>query len=175
MSRRCASGSSRRCATRSEASFVPSRVLVAGASGYTGALAARLVDRHPELELAAVTSRSDVGRSLAELYPRHRVDRVLEELDLDRHADVDAAIVAYPHGAAAPVVAALRERGVRGVDLSADVRLRDVAAFEEWYVEHPARELLDEAVYGLPELHRDRLADPALVANPRCYPTPTLL
>jgi N-acetyl-gamma-glutamyl-phosphate reductase len=151
------------------------RILVAGASGYTGALAARLVDRHPELELAGVTSRSDVGRSLAELYPRHRVDRVLEELDLDRHADVDAAIVAYPHGAAATVVAALRERGVAVVDLSADFRLRDVAVYEEWYVEHPAPELLAEAVYGLPELHRDRLADAALVANPGCYPTATLL
>src|SRR3954463_15467522 len=100
-------------------SCVARSVLVAGASGYTGALAARLVDRHPELELAAVTSRSDVGRSLADLYPRHRVDRVLEELDLDRHADVDAAIIAYPHGAAAPLGASLRGRGVRGVGLAA--------------------------------------------------------
>jgi N-acetyl-gamma-glutamyl-phosphate reductase len=154
---------------------VARRVLVAGASGYAGALAARLVDRHPELELAAVTSRSDVGRSLAELYPRHRVGRELEELDLDRHADVDAAIVAYPHGAAAPVVAALRERGVPVVDLSADFRLRDLATYEEWYVEHPAPALLDEAVYGLPELHRVELAGAQLVANPGCYPTATLL
>jgi N-acetyl-gamma-glutamyl-phosphate reductase len=154
---------------------VARRILVAGASGYTGALAARLVERHPELELAAVTSRSDVGRSLAELYPRHRVDRELEELDLDRHGDVDAAIVAYPHGAAAPVVAALRERGVPVVDLSADFRLRDVAVYEEWYVEHPAPALLDEAVYGLPELRRDELAGATLVANPGCYPTATLL
>ena len=76
----------------------------------------------------------------------------LEELDLDRHADVDAAIVAYPHGAAAPLVAELRERGVRVVDLSADFRLRDAAVYEEWYREHPAPELLAEAVYGLPEL-----------------------
>ena len=158
----------------SRPSAVP-RILVAGASGYTGALAARLVDRHPELELAAVTSRSDVGRSLAELYPRHRVDRVLEELDLDRHGDVDAAIVAYPHGAAAPVVAALRERGVAVCDLSADFRLRDVDTYEQWYVEHPARELLAEAVYGLPELHRDQIAGARLVANPGCYPTATLL
>ena len=151
------------------------RVLVAGASGYTGALAARLVDRHPELELSAVTSRSDVGRSLAELYPRHRVDRVLEELDLDRHGDVDAAIVAYPHGAAAPVVAALRARGVAVCDLSADFRLRDADVYERWYVAHPARELLAEAVYGLPELRREQIAGAQLVANPGCYPTATLL
>ena len=152
-----------------------SRVLVAGASGYTGALAARLVDRHPELELAAVSSRSDVGRSLAELYPRHRVDRVLEELDLDRHGDVDAAIVAYPHGAAAETVRELHERGVKVVDLSADFRIRDVAVYEEWYVEHPAPELVPEAVYGLPELRRDEIAGATLVANPGCYPTATLL
>jgi N-acetyl-gamma-glutamyl-phosphate reductase len=154
---------------------VARRVLVAGASGYTGALAARLVDRHPELELAFVTSRSDVGRRLDELYPRHRVALVLEELDLDRHGDVDAAIVAYPHGAAAPVVAALRARGVPVVDLSADFRLRDVDVYEEWYVEHPAPELLDEAVYGLPELRRTELAGAGLVANPGCYPTATLV
>jgi N-acetyl-gamma-glutamyl-phosphate reductase len=154
---------------------VASRVLVAGASGYTGALAARLVDRHPELELAAVTSRSDVGRSLAELYPRHRVDRELEELDLSRHGDVDAAIVAYPHGAAAETVRDLRARGAKVVDLSADFRLRDVAVYEEWYVEHPAPELVPGAVYGLPELHRLEIAGAGLVANPGCYPTATLL
>jgi len=154
---------------------VASRVLVAGASGYTGALAARLVERHPELDLAYVTSRSDVGLRLSDLYPRHRVDRVLEELDLDRHADVDAAIVAYPHGAAAETVAQLRARGVPVVDLSADFRLRDVGVYEEWYVEHPAPELVAEAVYGLPELHRPELEGATLVANPGCYPTATLL
>src|SRR3954464_784258 len=106
------------------------RVLVAGASGYTGALAARLVDRHPELELAAVTSRSDVGRSLDELYPRHRVARELAELAVERQGGVEAAIVAYPHGAAAETVAALRARGVKVIDLSADFRLRDRATYE---------------------------------------------
>jgi N-acetyl-gamma-glutamyl-phosphate reductase len=120
---------------------VPS-VLVAGASGYTGALAARLLHRHPDFELAAVTSRNDAGRRLDDLYPYHRVPLTLEELDLDRHGDVDAAIVAYPHGAAAPVVAALRAKGVKVVDLSADFRLRDRAEYEHWYVEHPHPELL---------------------------------
>ena len=150
-------------------------VLVAGASGYTGALTARLIHRHPAFELAAVTSRSDAGRRLDELYAYHRVPLVLEELDLDRHGEVDAAIVAYPHGAAAPVVAALRERGVKVVDLSADFRLRDVEVYEQWYVDHPHPELLAEAVYGLPELHRERIRGADLVANPGCYPTATLL
>jgi N-acetyl-gamma-glutamyl-phosphate reductase len=153
---------------------VPSAI-VAGASGYAGALAARLVDRHPRFELAAATSRSDVGRALDDLYPYHRVPLVREELDLDRHGEADAAVVAYPHGAAAPVVAALRERGVKVVDLSADFRLRDVAVYEDWYVPHPHPELLAAAVYGLPELRRSEIAGAPLVANPGCYPTAALL
>jgi N-acetyl-gamma-glutamyl-phosphate reductase len=151
-------------------------VLVAGASGYAGALAARLVERHPRLELAAVTSRSDVGRPLRALYPHHRVDKVLEELDVDgAHGEVDAAIVAYPHGAAAPAVAALRARGVKVVDLSADFRLRSQATYEEWYVEHTAPALLPDAVYGLPERYREELRGADLVANPGCFPTAAVL
>jgi N-acetyl-gamma-glutamyl-phosphate reductase len=150
-------------------------VLVAGASGYTGALAARLVHRHPDLELAAVTSRSNAGRRLDDLYPQHRVPLVLDALDLDELGPVDAAIVAYPHGASAPVVAELHERGVKVVDLSADFRLRDLAVYEEFYVEHPAPQLLDEAVYGLPEVYRAEIADASLVANPGCYPTAAIL
>jgi N-acetyl-gamma-glutamyl-phosphate reductase len=152
------------------------RVLVAGASGFAGALAARLVDRHPSLQLAAVTSRSDAGRALSELYPRHRVDRVLEELDVaGAHGEVDAAIVAYPHGASAPVVAALRERGVRVVDLSADFRLNDRATYAHWYGEHGAPDLFGCGVYGLSELYADRLPAADLVANPGCFPIATLL
>jgi N-acetyl-gamma-glutamyl-phosphate reductase len=150
-------------------------VLVAGASGYAGALAARLVARHPALELAAATSRSDAGRELDELSPHHRVGVRLEELDLGRHGDVDAAIVAYPHGAAAPTVAALRARGVKVVDLSADFRLRDRATYEAWYVPHEAPELLAEAVYGLPERYREDLRGAGLVAGPGCFPTAAVL
>jgi len=88
-------------------------VLVAGASGFTGALAAQIVWRHPRLELVAVTSRSDAGKRLDSLYPRYRVPLELTELDLDQVDGVDAAIVAYPHGASAPTVAALRAGGDR--------------------------------------------------------------
>jgi N-acetyl-gamma-glutamyl-phosphate reductase len=151
------------------------RVLVAGGSGYTGALAARLIDRHPGFTLAGITSRSDVGRRLRELYPHQRVDAVLQELDVERHGDVDAAIVAYPHGAAAPVVAALRERGVRVVDLSADFRLRDRETYAHWYGEHGAPELFGTAIYGLAELYGAELAGADLVANPGCFPIATLL
>lgn len=152
-------------------------VAVLGASGYAGALAAALLHRHPRFELSAITSRSDAGTRLDALYPRHRVPLTMEELDLDRHADgLDAAVVAYPHHAAAPVVAGLRERGIRVVDLSADFRLRDLATYERWYGAHPAPALIEEAVYGIPELgYRDAIRTAGLVANPGCFPTAALL
>jgi N-acetyl-gamma-glutamyl-phosphate reductase len=150
-------------------------VNVFGAGGFAGALAAHLLHRHPEFELRALTARSDAGIRLDELYPRYRVPLELEEFDVDRHADVDAAIVAYPHGAAAPVVAALRERDVRVVDLSADFRLRDRDTYERWYGEHGAPELFGTGAYGLTELNRDAVRDADIVANPGCYPTATLL
>ncbi len=155
-------------------SCVPS-VVVVGASGYAGAIAARLLWRHPEFELMAVTAREDAGRPLNEIYPHHRVPLVLEQLDLERAAEADAALVAYPHGTAAPVVAALLERGVRVLDLSADFRLRDVAAYERWYVPHPHPELIARAVYGLTELYREQIAGAALVACPGCFPTAAIL
>ena len=154
---------------------MPPSVSVFGAAGFTGALAARLLVRHPTFELRALTARSDDGRRLDDLYPHHRVPIELEELDLDRHAEVDAAIVAYPHGAAAPLVAQLRERGVRVVDLSADFRLHDPEVYGRWYREHQAPDLLDDAVYGLPERYREQIRAADLVANPGCYPTATLL
>jgi N-acetyl-gamma-glutamyl-phosphate reductase len=151
------------------------RVLVAGASGFTGALAAQIVWRHPRLELVAVTSRSDTGRRLDDLYPRYRVPLELTELDLDDVDGVDAAIVAYPHGASAPTVAALRGLGVLVADLSADFRLRDLPTYERWYGDHGAPQLLDDAVYGLTELYREELREAKLVAVPGCYPTASVL
>ncbi len=150
-------------------------VIVAGATGFAGALAAHLLWRHPDFRLAAVTGRSELGRPLAELYPRYRVPLAIEELDLDRLDGVDAAVVAYPHAAAAPTVAALADRAIRVVDLSADFRLRSLATYERWYGPHPCPELLERAVYGLTELHRGAIADAAIVANPGCYPTASLL
>jgi N-acetyl-gamma-glutamyl-phosphate reductase len=153
---------------------VPS-VAVVGGSGYAGAIAATLAWRHPDLSLIAVTAREDAGRRLSDVYPHHRVPLVLEPFDIDRLAQADAAIVAYPHGTAAPVVAALLERGVRVVDLSADFRLRDVAVYEQWYVEHPHPELIARAVYGLTELYREQIAAATLVACPGCFPTAAIL
>jgi N-acetyl-gamma-glutamyl-phosphate reductase len=151
------------------------RVLVAGASGFTGALAAKIVWEHPRLELVAATSRGDAGRRIDEIYPRYRVPLELSELDLDRLTDIDAAIVAYPHGAAAPTVAALRAQGILVVDLSADFRLRDMDTYERWYGEHGAPELFGTGVYGLTEMYREQLREAKLVATPGCYPTASVL
>jgi len=154
---------------------VSKRVLVAGASGFTGALAAQIVWDHPGLELVAATSRGDAGKRLTDLHSRYRAEIELTELDLENLPEVDAAIVAYPHGAAAPTVAALRERGILVVDLSADFRLRDRETYERWYGQHGAPDLFGAGVYGLSELYRDELREATLVATPGCYPTASVL
>jgi N-acetyl-gamma-glutamyl-phosphate reductase len=151
------------------------RIAVLGASGYAGAIAAMLVRRHPFFELAHVTARSEAGQRLDDIHPRTRVPLELEPWDPDAQSDVDAALVCWPHRVAAPAVAALRERGVRVVDLSADFRLRDQGIYEDWYGAHGAPELFGQGVYGLPELHREAIAGADLVANPGCYPTAALL
>jgi N-acetyl-gamma-glutamyl-phosphate reductase len=151
------------------------KVAVIGAAGYGGAVAAAILWRHPSLELVAVTARSDAGRRHDDLYPRYRVPLELEEFDADSVAErAQSAVVAYPHGAAAPAVKALRERGLKIVDLSADFRL-DRERYERWYQAHAAPELLDDAVYGLTEAHREEIRNADLVAAPGCYPTAALL
>jgi N-acetyl-gamma-glutamyl-phosphate reductase len=150
-------------------------VIVAGATGFAGALAAHLLWRHPDFELVAVTGRSELGTPLHELYPRYRMPLAIEQLDLERLEGIDAAVVAYPHAAAAPTVGELRDRGIRVVDLSADFRLGSLETYEHWYGPHPRPDLLGQAVYGLTELHRERIAGAGIVANPGCYPTATVL
>jgi N-acetyl-gamma-glutamyl-phosphate reductase len=150
-------------------------VAVLGASGYAGAIAATLLYRHPHFELRHVTARSEAGVPLESIHPRTRVPLLLEDYDPDVQGEVDAALICWPHRVSAPAVAALRERGVRVVDLSADFRLRDRAVYEDWYGPHGAPALFGDAVYGLPELYREGIAGSDLVANPGCYPTAALL
>jgi N-acetyl-gamma-glutamyl-phosphate reductase len=153
-----------------------SRVHVLGAAGFAGAQLAALVDEHPGLELGAITARADAGRRLVDLAPEYRVTRRLEPYDPETVEPGDLAAVCYPHAEAAPVVADLLDRGVRVVDVSADHRLRDPAAYPAWYgFEHPRPDLLAEAVYGLPERYREQIAPARLVANPGCYPEAALL
>lgn len=151
------------------------KVAVIGAAGFAGALCAKLIWEHPEFELAEATARSDAGVRIDKLYPQHQVPLELKELDIDRLAGkVDAALLAYPHKAAAPVAGELLEAGIRVVDLSADFRLSQVA-YEAYYQPHERPDLLERAAYGLTEFHRDEVRTADLVANPGCYPTAALL
>jgi N-acetyl-gamma-glutamyl-phosphate reductase len=154
------------------------RVAVVGATGYTGAELIRLLARHPAVALAAVTSEQSAGKALADVMPsaRGKVDLQLAAFDPAAVADAaEVAFTALPHAASAPGVAALVERGVKVVDLSADYRFRDADEYARWYAPHPAPVLMQEAVYGLTEWARDRVRGARLVANPGCYPTGALL
>jgi N-acetyl-gamma-glutamyl-phosphate reductase len=147
---------------------------IVNVTGYAGIELARLLARHPHARLTQVTGRSEAGKPLAEVFPH------LAELDLTIQPEIaapcDVVFVALPHKAAAAVVPELLASGARVIDISADFRLHDPATYEEWYqVTHPCPELLAEAVYGLPELHRDAVRQARLVANPGCYPTAGIL
>jgi N-acetyl-gamma-glutamyl-phosphate reductase len=148
------------------------RVGIVNVTGYAGADAARLLARHPEARLVAVTGRSAAGQPLGEVFPH------LADLDLTIESDlpdVDIAFAALPHHASAEAIPSLLDRGQRVVDISADYRLHDLATYERWYGEHPSANLLAEAPYGLPELHARDIAAARLVANPGCYPTASIL
>jgi N-acetyl-gamma-glutamyl-phosphate reductase len=164
-------------ASESKQSFHPGspRVLVAGATGFAGALVAHLLWRHPKFELVTITGRSEIGRRLDDIYPRYRVPMTIGELDIERLEGIDAAVVAYPHAAAAPTVGDLVGIGVRVIDLSADFRLTSLETYEHWYGAHPRPDLLEGAAYGLSELHRAKIAQARIVANPGCYPTAAVL
>ncbi len=153
-------------------------VAVVGAAGYAGIEAVRWVLGHPRLELALATSAADEGRTIGDVYPAlaHATDLAFSAPDVDAiAARAKVALLAVPHTAALALVPALLERGVRVVDLSADYRLK-ADVYEEWYATpHTSPDLLGEAVYGLPELDRSRLAKARLVACPGCYPTATVL
>ena len=152
------------------------RASIVGATGYTGAVLTDLLARHPDVELGTLTSTSYVGRRVADVFPQLRIEGTYAPYDLSSVAESDLAFVCYPHAQSHPVVADLVDAGVRVVDFSADFRLRDVAAYPAWYgFDHPRPDLVAEAVYGLPEVYRNRLRDARLVANPGCFPTAMLL
>jgi N-acetyl-gamma-glutamyl-phosphate reductase len=150
------------------------KVGIVGGTGYTGLELLRILARHPQAELAAITSRKEAGVQVAHLFPSLRGAVSLAFSDPDK-ADLrrcDVVFFATPNGVAMTQAKPLLDAGVRVIDLSADFRIRDVAEWEKWYkVRHAAPELLAKAVYGLPELHRARIRNAKLVANPGCYPT----
>jgi N-acetyl-gamma-glutamyl-phosphate reductase len=151
------------------------RVGIVGASGFTGAELLRLLALHPQFELAVATAETQAGVGLAELYPslgaaygRRRFDA----FDPAALEGLDVVFLGLPHGASAPVVAQLDGRVKAIVDLSADFRLRDAALYDTWYgAAHPAPELLERFVYGLPELFREEIQGADRIAVPGCYPT----
>lgn len=158
------------------------KVAIIGASGYTGSELVRLLLLHPGVELVAVTSRSNVGTPLSTLYPRLAgipgADLAFVDAEMDAVVASGArfAFLALPHGTAAAYAIKLLAAGIRVIDLSADFRLNDASVYEEFYGEaHPAPALLDEAVFGLPEVRPDAIREARLIASPGCYPTSIIL
>ncbi len=150
------------------------KVAIVGATGYTGVELLRLLARHPQVRLTAVTSRGDAGTPVAAMFPNLRgvVDQDFVAPDDAALDQCDVVFFATPHGTAQAQVPGLLKHGVRVVDLSADFRLSDAHEWARWYGQpHGCPELLSEAVYGLPELNRERIRTARLVANPGCYPT----
>ena len=150
------------------------RAGVFGASGYTGYELIKLLSRHPAVQIAFATGESSAGTSLVDLYPAGPDIRLIpaQQAPLDQ---VGVVFLCLPHGAAAETALSALAAGVRVIDLSADFRFRDLSLYEQWYQEHTAPELNAEAVYGLPELHRDEVRRARLVGNPGCYPTGVIL
>jgi N-acetyl-gamma-glutamyl-phosphate reductase len=161
----------------------PLPVAVVGASGYTGAELLRLLFGHPHCDVTGLYARKSAGRAIDEVFRQFvgLSSQTVEAFDADAVANrAQVAFCALPHGHSATVVAALRERGLLVVDLSADFRLRDADEYAKWYGSnerptHPAPHLLEGAVYGLPERYRAQIADSKLIASPGCYPTSAIL
>lgn len=147
---------------------------IVGATGYAGIELVRLLAHHPEVELAIVTSRGEQGRPVSDLFPAMRgiVDMAYSDPDDISQAGCDVVFFATPNGTAMLHTPGLLDQGCRVIDLSADFRLKDAAEWEQWYGQrHACPELLEPAVYGLPEMNRENISQARLVANPGCYPT----
>ncbi len=150
------------------------KVGIYGGSGYAGSELVRLLSGHPKVGVLSVASRGYAGRKISEVYPHLAVGDSFVEPGEIEDSELDVAFMAYPHMESAGAVKDLLEAGVElVVDLSADFRLSDVAVYEEWYGEHPAPELIEEAHYGLPEVFGT--TEGRIIANPGCYPTAAIL
>ena len=151
---------------------------IVGGTGYTGVELLRILALHPQARIKTVTSRADAGKRVDGMYPNLRgyVDAVFTEPGVEILKECDVVFFATPNGTAMRMARELLDQGVKLVDLAADFRLQDPAVWEKWYGEpHACPDLLAEAVYGLPEVNRERIRAARLVANPGCYPTATQL
>jgi N-acetyl-gamma-glutamyl-phosphate reductase len=154
------------------------KIAIIGASGYTGQELVRILARHPKVEIAYATSERFAGAAITDIFPSLRglIDLRLSQLSIERVAqDANFIFTALPHGTAMGVVKQCIKAGKKVVDLSADFRLKDPALYEQWYGKHSCPDLLQKAIYGLPELYRAEIKKGQLVANPGCYPTAAIL
>ncbi|WP_374502228.1 N-acetyl-gamma-glutamyl-phosphate reductase [Zoogloea sp.] len=150
------------------------KVGVVGGTGYTGVELLRLLAQHPNVEIRAITSRGEAGLPVADMFPslRRRVDLCFVDPQAADLAACDVVFFATPNGIAMQQAKALVDAGVKVIDLAADFRITDIAEWEKWYgMKHACPELVAEAVYGLPEVSREAVANARVVANPGCYPT----
>ncbi|MBP5979502.1 MAG: N-acetyl-gamma-glutamyl-phosphate reductase [Halomonas sp.] len=151
------------------------KVGIVGGTGYTGVELLRLLAQHPNVSVEAITSRSEAGVKVCDMYPNlrgHYDTLAFSEPDTEQLGALDAVFFATPHGVAHALAGELLEKGTRVIDLSADFRLRDADVWSKWYGQpHGAPSLLEEAVYGLPEMHREQIKTARLIAVPGCYPT----
>jgi N-acetyl-gamma-glutamyl-phosphate reductase len=149
------------------------KVGIINVTGYTGVELARLLYQHPQVELASVTGRSAAGQKLGTVFPHLADIELTIEAELGK---VELVFSAMPHKESAKEIMPLISKGIKVIDISADFRLKDASEYERWYgFTHPAPQLLGEAVYGLPELYRTKIASAKLIANPGCYPTGAIL
>ncbi len=154
------------------------KVGIVGGTGYTGVELLRLLAAHPQVELKVITSRSEEGVAVADMFPnlRGRVDLRFSVPDQAALEACDLVFFATPNGTAMKMVPALLEAGVKVIDLAADFRIQDIPLWEKWYgMPHACPEVVAEAVYGLPELNREAIKGARLIANPGCYPTAVTL
>lgn len=150
------------------------KVGIVGGTGYTGVELLRLLAQHPEVQLQAITSRKEAGMPVSDMFPslRGRVGLKFVEPGDAGLSSCDVVFFATPNGIAMQETRALLDAGVRVIDLAADFRIKDVALWEKWYgMQHACPDLIAEAVYGLPEINRDKIKGARLIANPGCYPT----
>ncbi|WP_428634577.1 N-acetyl-gamma-glutamyl-phosphate reductase [Sedimenticola sp.] len=154
------------------------KVGIVGGTGYTGVELLRLLASHPQVELQLITSRSEEGVAVADMYPNLRgyVDLKFTAPDTEQLKQCDVVFFATPNGVAMTQVRELLDAGVKVIDLAADFRIKDIDVWQQWYgMQHACPDLVAEAVYGLPEINRDAIRVAKLVANPGCYPTAVTL
>jgi len=150
------------------------KVGIVGGTGYTGVELLRILANHPQVRVEVITSRSEDGMQVSDMFPnlRGHFDLAFSVPDVDRLSQCDVVFFATPHGVAMSMAPELIARGVRVIDLGADFRIRDVALWEQWYkLKHTCPDLVAEAVYGLPEVNREQIRGARLIACAGCYPT----